>query len=122
LDYTNKEGSIIKNEEVTIPNTPCKSYAFCADTKYDESILPHITNVDLMYHETTYLDNLADKATERFHSTSKQAATMATKANAKQLIIGHFSSKYDTLETFEEEAKTVFDKTRIALEGVSYYI
>jgi ribonuclease Z len=122
LDYETKDGVVIKNEMVTIPNEAIKSYAFCADTKYDETILPHIQGVNLMYHETTYLHNLEVKATERFHSTSKQAATMALKANAQQLIIGHFSSKYEKLEEFQNEAQTVFSQTEIAKEGVTFFI
>jgi ribonuclease Z len=121
-NYIKKDGVEVENELLTFANKPPKSYAFCADTKYDESILAHIQNVHLMYHETTYLDNLKERAEERFHSTSKQAATMAVKANAQQLIIGHFSSKYDNLDQFKLEARTVFPKTKIAKEGVSFII
>ena len=99
-----------------------KTYAYCADTKYDESIIPHIRNADLIYHETTYLDMLRERAIERFHSTSKQAALIAQKANVKKLLIGHFSSKYDTLEEFESEAREVFLDTEIATEGVTYKV
>jgi ribonuclease Z len=122
-DYTNKQGNVIKNELVTTANSKGKKYCFCADTKYDESILPHIQYADLLYHETTYLDNLKHKAEERFHSTSSDAATIALKANAKQLLIGHFSSKYenDKLTDFEMEAKQIFDNTKIAREGVSFF-
>jgi ribonuclease Z len=121
-DYVKKDGTVIKNDLVTTANTPSKSYAYCADTKYDENIIPYIENVQLMYHETTYLDNLILKAEERYHSTSKQAATIALKANVQNLIIGHFSSKYETLDAFEEEAKTIFLNTAIAKEGVSFYV
>ena len=75
-----------------------------------------------MYHETTYLDNLQERAESRFHSTSKQAALLAKKANVKRLLIGHFSSKYPTLEEFESEAREVFENTELAIEGVSYKI
>ena len=83
-DYRQKDGSIIKNELVTDPAGPGKSYAFCADTKYDESIIPHIQGADLVYHETTYLDNLRERAESRFHSTTKQAAAIAKKAGVKK--------------------------------------
>ena len=76
----------------------------------------------MIYHETTYLDNLRERAEARFHSTSKQAALIAKKANVKKLLIGHFSSKYDTLEEFEQEAREVFLETELALEGVAYKI
>ena len=121
-DYTRKDGSIILNTEVTDAAEPGKTYAFCADTKYDESIIPHIQNADMIYHETTYLDHLRDRAESRFHSTTKQAATIALKAGVKKLLIGHFSSKYDTLEEFEIEAREVFPSTELALEGVAYKI
>jgi len=76
----------------------------------------------MIYHETTYLDNLRERAEARFHSTSKQAAMIAKKAGVKKLLIGHFSSKYDTLEEFEKEAREVFPDTELALEGVAYTI
>ena len=121
-DYTRSDGKIIKNELVTEAGEPGKTYAFCADTKYDESILPHIQGADMIYHETTYLDNLRERAESRFHSTTKQAAALAKKAGVKKLLIGHFSSKYDTLEEFEAEAREVFPGTDLALEGVCYEV
>ena len=121
-DYARKDGTIIKNELVTATAEPGKVYAFCADTKYDESIIPHIQGADMIYHETTYLDNLRERAEARFHSTTKQAAALAKKAGVKKLLIGHFSSKYDTLEEFEAEAKEVFPGTELALEGVCYEV
>ncbi len=121
-DYTRKDGTVINNELVTIAAEPGKRYAFCADTKYDESLLPHIAGFDMIYHETTYLDNLRERAESRFHSTTKQAALMAKKAGVKKLLIGHFSSKYDTLEEFELEAREVFADTSLALEGVCYEV
>jgi ribonuclease Z len=119
-DYTRKDGTVVKNESVTSPGVPGRTYAFCADTKYDEAILPHIEGFDMIYHETTYLDNLRERAESRFHSTTKQAALIAQKAGVKKLLIGHFSSKYDTLEEFELEAREVFPNTELALEGVVY--
>jgi ribonuclease Z len=73
-----------------------------------------------VYHETTYLHNLAERAAERFHSTSVQAATLAAKGEAKRLIIGHFSSKYTELTPFLEECRPVFPNTDLALEGTTY--
>jgi len=121
-DYTRKDGTLIKNELVTTPGEPGRKYAFCADTKYDESLIPHVEGFDMIYHETTYLDNLRERAELRFHSTTKQAALIAKKAGVKKLLIGHFSSKYDTLEEFEAEAREVFQNTDLALEGVAYTI
>jgi ribonuclease Z len=76
----------------------------------------------MMYHEATYLNELEEKAVSRFHSTSKQAAAIAKKAEAKKLIIGHFSSMYDSLEKFKEEACEVFENTELAEEGVCYLV
>ena len=122
MDYTTKDNVLIKNETVTMEAPKGKSYAFCADTKYDETILPHIYEADMIYHETTYLDNLKDRAIERFHSTSSQAAMIAKKGKVKKLLIGHFSSKYAELDEFEKEARVVFENTEIALEGVAYAV
>ena len=121
-DFTKEDGTVVKNELVTIAAGKPRIYAFCADTKYDESIIPHIKDADLVYHETTYLDNLREKADSRFHSTTRQAALIAKKAGVKKLLIGHFSSKYDTLEEFEKEAREVFPDTDLAIEGVAYNV
>jgi len=122
MNYTREDGTIVNYEWVTQPGPEGKKYVFCADTKYDESIIPHIQDADMIYHETTYLDNLRERAEERFHSTTKQAALIAKKGNVKKLLIGHFSSKYDTLEEFEQEAREVFPNTELALEGTAYTI
>ncbi|HEY5773657.1 MAG TPA: ribonuclease Z [Chitinophagaceae bacterium] len=122
MDYTTKNNVLIKNDTVTIEAPKGKSYVFCADTKYDESLLPHLYDADMIYHETTYLDNLKEKAIERFHSTSSQAAMIAKKGRVKKLLIGHFSSKYAELDEFEKEARVVFENTEIALEGVAYAV
>ena len=121
-DYITQDGNTILNESVTISNSLPKSYAFCADTRYDESILEHIKDVTLLYHETTYLKDQPEKAFERFHSTTEQAATIALKANAGNLIIGHFSSRYDTLTSFLNEAKVIFPNTKLAKEGTTFTI
>jgi len=121
-DYLRKDGYVIKNELVTEAAAPGKRYVFCADTKYDENLIPHIRGADMIYHETTYLDNLRERAESRFHSTTKQAAELAKKAGVKKLLIGHFSSKYDTLEEFEAESREVFPATELALEGVCYEV
>jgi ribonuclease Z len=122
MDYVTKDDVLIKNSDVTTEAPKGKNYVYCADTKYDENLLPHLQGADLIYHETTYLENLQEKAVERFHSTSKQAATIALKADVKKLLIGHFSSKYAELGDFEKEAKEVFENTEIAMEGVTYQV
>lgn len=121
-DFITTAGEVIKNEWLTEKAPSGKSYAFCADTRYNESMIEHIRGIDMIYHETTYLDALRERAEERFHSTTRQAALIAQKAGVKKLLIGHFSSKYDTLEEFEKEAKEVFENTELAVEGVSYRV
>ena len=76
----------------------------------------------MLYHESTYLKDLEERAAKRFHCTTVQAAAIAKPAGVKQLLIGHFSSKYDRLDEFEKEAREVFPETFSALEGVSYLV
>jgi ribonuclease Z len=121
-DYISKTGETIPNEAVTTANLPNCSYAFCADTMYTSSLAEKVSNANLLYHETTYLKDLEERAIARFHSTTVQAANFAIEAGAKKLLIGHFSSKYEKLDEFLSEAKSVFDNTELAIEGVSYRI
>jgi ribonuclease Z len=114
--------SVISNEILTTPNKTPKSYAYTADTLYNESLAEIVRNVDLLYHETTYLKDKADKASGRFHSTSEQAAMLAKLAHVKKLLIGHFSSTYETLNEFLTEAKEIFPNTQLALEGQTFII
>jgi len=121
-DFVTPEGKIIPNKELTIaPDTP-RSYAFCADTLYDETIASHCRDVTLLYHEATYLQANQEKAKRHMHSTTQEAAAIAKKANAGRLIIGHFSSRYETLDEMVEEAREIFPNTDLALEGVTYLV
>ena len=117
-DYRNKKGDIIPNNQVTTAAPAAKSYAYCADTLFDETLAEKVKGVDLLYHETTYLKDLEDRAAMRFHSTTVQAAEIAKLAGVKKLIIGHFSSKYELLDAFLTEASEVFPNTELALEGL----
>jgi ribonuclease Z len=121
-DYITKDGAVIKNEWVTIANTTPRSYAFGADTLYDEMLAEKVKNVSVLYHETTYLKDMNDRADTRFHSTTEQAAQIAIKANAKKLLIGHFSSKYESIDAFLDETKAIFENSDSAIEGVTYRI
>ncbi|RYY82307.1 MAG: ribonuclease Z, partial [Chitinophagaceae bacterium] len=117
LDYITSRGEVIQNGRVTAPPEAGKRYAFCADTRYDENIIPYIQGCDLIYHETTYLDNMREIADLRFHSTTRQAAGIARLARVKKMLIGHFSSKYAVLDQFVDEAREVFPNTELAIEG-----
>jgi ribonuclease Z len=122
FDYVTKKGDIVPNDEVTIAASKPKSYAFCADTIFDETLADKVREVDLLYHEATYLKDLHERAASRFHSTTHQAASIAKLGNVKKLLLGHFSSKYETLEEFLPEACEVFENTELALEGACYKI
>lgn len=121
-DYVSKDGSVVPNEAVTLPNLAPRSYAFCADTIYDETIAEKVSGVNLLYHETTYLADQAERAASRFHTTTAQAAAIASKAGAAKLLIGHFSSKYETLDAFLAETKQFFPQTQLATEGTTFLI
>ncbi len=117
LDAIDNHGNIIKNNELTLDPIKQRSYAFCSDTKFFEELAADIKDVDLLYHESTFLEEKADRAKQTFHSTAKQAAQMAVLANAQKLILGHFSARYGNLNEFLEEAKPVFPNTELAMEG-----
>jgi ribonuclease Z len=121
-DVKTMEGETILNAQVTFANTPALSYAYCADTAYTPALADKVKDATVLYHETTYLKELEERAFLRFHSTTIQAANMAINANAKRLLIGHFSSKYEHLDQFLEEASSVFPATEIAVEGVTYRV
>ena len=94
-----------------------QSYAFCSDTMYKEDIIPIIKDVDVLYHESTFLDSEEHLCEKTMHSTAKQAATIAKQANVKQLVLGHFSTRYDSIELFKEQAQTVFENVHLADDG-----
>jgi ribonuclease Z len=121
-NITDKNGNVIYAADVTEePHAP-RSYAFCSDTMYSERIIEFIRDADLVYHEATYLNDSAERAKETKHSTALQAGTIAQKAQIKKLIIGHFSSRYLELSVLEDEAKTVFENTELALEGTVFEV
>ncbi|MBK8601191.1 MAG: ribonuclease Z [Flavobacterium sp.] len=119
-DILLEDGRLIENSLLTFDPVLAKSYAFCSDTAYDEDITKHIVNVDILYHESTFLKKEEDLAIKTMHSTASQAAKIALKANVKQLILGHFSTRYDSIQSFKEEAETVFPAILLADDGVSF--
>lgn len=116
-DVLDINGKKIKNTLVTTKGKPSSSYAFCSDTVYDVSITKYIKNVSLLYHEATFLHEDKIRAKETMHTTALQAAQIAKKANAQQLLLGHFSSRYYHLSDLQNEAKTVFENVELATEG-----
>jgi len=110
---------VYKNKDLTFGALPQKTYAFCSDTKYSETIVPLIKNCTALYHESTFLEKDEKLASKTGHSTAKQAAKIAQMANAKQLILGHFSSRYSDLQMFEHEALSEFDRVILAKDGLT---
>jgi ribonuclease Z len=121
-DYIFPDGKRIMNAAVTDAGEHPLAYAFAADTLFEPGLAKVVEGVDVLYHEATYPAALTEKAAERYHSTSVQAAEIAKKAKVKRLLIGHFSAKFENIDEFETEAKTVFPETLAAREGVTYLI
>ncbi len=117
---TLEDGTIIPNHLLSFDPEPEKSYAFCSDTVYNETILPIIKNVDALYHESTFLESEAHLADKTMHTTAKQAAIIAKKANVKTLIMGHYSTRYGNIEFFKEEAQTIFNNVILADDGKEF--
>lgn len=116
-DITLSTGEIVPNDELTLPPKKALSYAFCSDTMYKPDIVPIIKDVDLLYHEATFLSDREDLAKKTKHATSKQAAEIAKAAKAKKLIIGHYSGRYKDISLFQEEAQEIFKNTELAIPG-----
>ncbi|MDR6844410.1 ribonuclease Z [Flavobacterium granuli] len=119
-DITLEDGRIIPNHKLTFEPIPPLSYAFCSDTKYSEEIIPLIENVTVLYHESTFLQSEETLAQKTMHSTAKEAAKIALKANVKQLILGHYSTRYDSIDVFKKEAETIFKEVLLAEDGKSF--
>lgn len=121
-DYITPEGETIPNEKLTWPPFKPRQYAFCTDTAFHSPIAEVVQNVDILYHETTFLSDMRDYAAKTMHSTTADAAEMAKLTNAKKLLIGHFSARYHNLTVFENETRELFENTEIAREGKTYTI
>ena len=116
------DGTVIINEEYTIDSNEPKSYCYCSDTLADDSYLEPLQHCTMLYHEATFLHEMLDRANQTFHSTALQAAEVAIKVGAGKLLIGHFSSRYKTLQPLLEEAAALFPNTELALEGITFEI
>ena len=117
-DWTRADGQVIDNTLLTSAGRRPISYAYVSDTVYHPTIIPQIEGVDLLYHEATFLEQHAKEASERFHSTARQAALVASEAEVGQLVLGHFSSRYRDLNSFALEAKEIFERVIVAEEGM----
>jgi ribonuclease Z len=119
-DITLEDGTFIENSKLAFEPVPPKSYAFCSDTVYTESIVPFIKGVDVLYHESTFLESEAALAQKTMHATARQAAAIALMAKVKQLILGHYSTRYENIDLFRDEAQTIFANVLLANDGVCF--
>ncbi len=121
-DFIADDGTVIPNTALTVPPRKPKSYAFCTDTAFHPPIADIIRGANVLYHESTFLEELHDLAGKTLHSTARQAAEMAKLAAVKKLIIGHYSARFKDVSLFENEAREVFENTEAAVEGRKYTI
>ncbi len=121
-DLKLEDGRVISNDLLTTPSPEPRSFAYCSDTRYSETIIPFIKKVDLLYHESTFLHDAILRAQETLHSTALEAATIAHKARVGQLILGHYSSRYPDPKVFLKEALTIFDRSVLGIEGKTYSV
>jgi ribonuclease Z len=121
-DYVSPEGKLYKNADITLNPEEPKTYAYCSDTLYNESYFAQISNADLLYHESTFLNNMLERAQSTYHTTALQAGEVAIKTHAKRLLIGHFSARYKTLNELLDEARSVFPDTELAVEGRTFIV
>jgi ribonuclease Z len=120
-DVFDDSGNLLyRNRDFTLPPAPSYSYAYCSDTAWNETMVDQLKHVDLLYHETTFMEEDRDKAIETRHSTTLDAARIARQANVGKLLIGHFSARYRELEPVLAEAQTVFTNTALAIEGNTF--
>ncbi len=122
VDVELSDGRKIDYLDYTTDSAIPKVYCYCSDTMYDERYFSQIEGADTLYHEATFLHEMLERAVETHHTTAQQAAEIATKVKAKRLLIGHFSSRYKTLEGLLEEAKNGFENTQLAIEGKTFEI
>lgn len=115
-DWTTSEGDIIPNARLVTPADPPRSYAYCSDTRYMPTLHEQVKGVNTLYHESTYGEDKIQSAEKYCHSTARQAAMVARDAGVGQLLLGHYSSRYEDENVLLEEAKVVFENTRLTNE------
>ena len=116
-DVYSEDGKLIRNCLVTADPKPPMSYAFCSDTVFDPSIIPQIAKTSVLYHESTFLDEQMELAEPTKHSTAKQAAFIAREAGVGQLLLGHYSTRYNDLDRFRQEAESIFSQVDLSDDG-----
>ena len=121
-DYVTPDGTVVPNHRLTTPSDPARSYAYCSDTICFKSIIPLIKGVNLLFHEGTFAQADAARAKETFHTTAMQAAEIARDAEVKQLLIGHFSARYEDESILLKEAQSIYPNTLLAKENLNITI
>ncbi len=116
-DFIKESGQIVPNNILTDDPPPGRSFAYCTDTRFHRGIVSKIKNIDLLFHESTYMDEDANLAKSNFHSTAREAAMIAKEAGVKKLILGHFSTRYKDLNLLLNEARKVFPESFLAEDG-----
>lgn len=121
-DYRDESGKTYKVKDFTYPLPALRSYAYCSDTIFLPELQQYVNNADLLYHESTFMEDNKERATFTYHSTAKQAAEIAKISRVKKLLLGHYSSRYNDLSLLLEEAKSVFTESLLSEEGQTYSI
>jgi ribonuclease Z len=121
-DFITQDGDVIRNSDITTPPVKPLSYAYCSDTKYFERLSSFVKGVTLLYHEATFDKSMDDLASITGHSTTLDAARTALNAEAGNLLIGHFSSRYRNVQFLVDEARIIFPDTYAAVDGTSYMV
>ena len=119
-DVVLESGEILPNEKLTFDPPKPKSYAFCSDTAYKPSLVPQLKDVSVLYHEATFLESEAHLSEKTKHATAKEAAAIAKSAEVGTLILGHYSTRYKSIELFKEEASAIFSNVELADDGKSF--
>lgn len=120
--WIDDEGREWLHEKLVIPSDKARSYAYCSDTIYRPQLAEQLKSVDLLYHEATFVEDAAKRAKETYHSTARQAASVAASAGVGRLVIGHFSARYDDEQVFLKEAQELFPNTTLAKDGLKISI
>ena len=121
-DWTNEDGDVIPNARLVQPADPPRSYAYCSDTRFMPGLKEKVKGVTVLYHESTYTSDQEDRAKIYYHSTARQAATIAAGAGVGTLLLGHYSARYNDEQVLLQEAKAVFENSILTQEGMVFNV
>jgi ribonuclease Z len=117
-DFVNADGTRIANSQLAYATLPVYSYAYCSDTCYDQQVINQVRNASLLYHESTFTEEMRQRANETHHSTAMDAGKVAEQAGVGKLVLGHYSARYTDLQPLLDEARSVFPNSVLAYEGL----